>query len=270
MGHVHHQGAGGLTMNYVASPKANLNIANKVDAFIDQTEMYLVLCYSPKRTEFKFCAFLAAWESTACLDSKASGWFDIWQKHCRKRHHGKTSLTLADPVKADPSSERLRLPKNEEVKAYAKVRGGLREVFKTTLGHYYPGIGADLSLRTGTDETAILFQKIRASFRPANSFASPEGLEVFLLTLIALFEQSLGTAEDKLISRKAWLDNIHRRRLGGSPETRTLADVAPAELRLQRQNALPEKERLEILRTMISSMRHIKKEFQYYLSKLCR
>jgi hypothetical protein len=159
------------------------------------------------------------------------------------------------------------IPQEEEKKAFTKVRDGLRQVFKATLDHYYPGNHSDLSLKTETHEPAILFQKIRASSRAARSFASPEGLEVFVLTLIELFEQSLGTKEDNLVSRKLWLSEIHRRRLGGLPETRTLADVAPAEVRLERQNALSEKTRTEILRKMLASMRQIMKKLQGYLAK---
>lgn len=252
---------------HTLSTSANLDYSQIIHHFIGQTEKYVALCYSPKRTEFKFCAFLAGWESTACHNSKASHWFDVWQKYCRKRHHGKTERTLADPVKANPLSEQWRVPREEKAKAYTKVRDGLRHVFKVTFNHYYLGKRTDLSLMTGKDEPAILFQKIRSSFRSAKLFASPEGLELFLLTLIELFEQSLGAKEDNLFSRKVWLSEIHRRRLGGSPETRTLADVAPAEVRLERQNAFSEKERREILRKMLSSMRQITKELQFYLEK---
>lgn len=255
-------------MPYVASPHQHyLDFVQKVDAFIGQTEKHLALCYSPKRTEFKFCALLAGWESTTCHDSEAAHWFDVWQEYCRKRHHGKLGRTLADPVNASPHSKRWPVPPEEETKAYSKVRDGMRRVWKVTLHHYYPGKYDDLSLTTGMDEAAILFRKIHASFRSGKAFASPEGLEVFLLTLIELFEQSLGTDEEKLISRKLWQSEIRRRRLGGSPETRTLADVAPAEVRLERQKAFPEKERTEILREMLLSMRRITKELRSYLEK---
>ena len=71
------------------------------------------------------------------------------------------------------------------------------------MNHYFSGERDDLSLASGTDVPSILFQKIHVSFKTAKSFASPEGLEVFLLTLIELFEQSFGTNENKLFSHKA-------------------------------------------------------------------
>jgi hypothetical protein len=174
---------------------------------------------------------------------------------------------LADPVKASRAPERLRVQPEEEAKAYTKVREGLRRVFKATLAHYIPGGHTDLLLMAGTDDSAILFQEIHASFRSAKLFASPEGLESFLLTLIELFEQSLGAKQNELLSRKIWRSEIYRRRLGGLPETKTLADVAPAEIRLERQKAFSETKRLEILKDMVSSMRRIVKELRSCLEK---
>ncbi|MHB1422149.1 MAG: hypothetical protein ACYC3I_02910 [Gemmataceae bacterium] len=249
-----------------ASERGHINFGRKVDDFIDRAEKYAKLRNSPKRLEFMFCDLLAGWESTARRDSKASCWFEVWQPYCRRRHRGKAGRTLADPVKANPLPKRRQVPHEEETKAYAKVREGLRNVFKATLRHYYPESPAEASLMTGTDEPAILFQKIRASFRSPKSFASPEGLEIFLLTLIELFEESLGT-EDDLFSRKAWRSEIQRRRLGGSPETKTLADVASPEVRLERGNTFPEKERTKILQRMFASMRDITNEFRSYLEK---
>ena len=236
--------------------------------FIDQTEKYSALCDSPQRVESKFCAYLAGWESSTCHDSKASHWFEVWQTYCRKHHHGETGRTLAEPVMAIPLSERWAVPQEESVKAYATVREGLRRVLKATLDHYSSGIRDDKALALGIDEPSILFQKIRMSFKTAKSFASPEGLEAFLLTLIELFELSLGATADAMCSREVWRSEIMRRRLGGSSETRTLADVAPVDVRLKRQKAFPECERREILRTLISSMREIAKDIQIYLDTI--
>jgi hypothetical protein len=248
-------------------PGRHLDFQHKISVLVNQTKKHLALCYSPKRTEFEFCALLAAWESTTLHDSKASHWLDVWQKYCHKRHHGTTGSTLADPVENQPLSERWHVTQEETLKAYATVREGLRHVFKTTLDHYCSGECSILSLSEGTDIPAILFQSIRAAFKTTKSIASPEGLEVFLLTLIELFEQSHGAAENNLFSRKVWHSEIRRRRLGGSAETRTLTDVAPVAIRLERQRAFPEKERNEILLAMLSSMRQITKELQTYLRK---
>jgi hypothetical protein len=244
-----------------------LGFCQMVYDFIDQTDKYLALCGSPSRTEFKFCALLAGWESTACQDSKACHWFEIWQRHCRKRHRGKTGRTLADPVEGAPLSERWHVSQEEQTKAFTKVKDGLRQILKATLNHYCPGQPTDLFVAPRSEDPAVLLQLIHASIRNAKAFANAEGLEVFLLTLIELFEQALGAQEDKLRSRKFWLSEIHRRRLGGSPETRTLADVAPAKIRLERQNAFPEKERVDILKKMLPSMRRIAKELQICLDK---
>jgi hypothetical protein len=90
---------------------------------------------------------------------------------------------------------------------------------------------------------------------------------MFLLILIELFEQSLGAKEKNLFSRKAWHSEIRRKRLGGSPETRTLADVAPLAVRMERQKALTDKERTTILLEMLSTMTKITKEMQSYLQR---
>jgi hypothetical protein len=244
-----------------------LNFPSRIRAFLGQAEKYATLCPSPKRIEFQLCALLAAWESISLQDSEASHWFELWQKHCRTHHHGKTRRTLADPVEKLPLAARWHIPALETTKAHLTVKGGLRRVFRATLDHYSFPERDGPSLMGSTATPAILFEKIRASFKTGKSFACPEGLEIFLLTLIELFEQSLGTDEDDLFSHAIWLSEIRRRRLGGPPETRTLADVAAAEVRLNRQNALPEKERIEILRNMVSSMRRIMKELQSYLEK---
>jgi len=243
-----------------------LNFPKKILEFISQTDKYAALCYSPKRTEFEFCALLAAWEATALHNSKASRWVAIWQQRCRKRHQGKAGRTLADPVSRKPLSERWHIPPEEKTKAYTRVKDGLRRVFKATSHHYYPGERGDVPLATGADDPAVLFQKIQASFHTAKKFACPEGLEVFLLTLIELFEQSIGTEEDKLRARKLWRAEIRRRRLGGAPDTKTLADIAPADIRLARQKAFSNEERNEILRKMLLSMRAIMKQLDSYLS----
>src|SRR5271167_1841650 len=120
-------------------PDGHLDFSRKIHELMGQTEKYAALCDSPRRVEFKYCALFAAWESTACHDSKASHWIDVWQRHCRKRHHGKTARTLADPEKASPLSHGPQ----EEAKAYTSVRHGLRQVFRATLNHYYPKDGTD-------------------------------------------------------------------------------------------------------------------------------
>ena len=137
-----------------------LDFRRRIHALIDQAEKYAVLCDFPKKVEFRFCAFLAGWESTARHDSKASRWFEIWQEHCRKRHHGKEGRTLADPVKAVSLSERWQVGQEEESKAYKRVRHGLHDVLRITLNHYCPGDGKDLSLQ-GSDEPTVLLEKIR-------------------------------------------------------------------------------------------------------------
>jgi hypothetical protein len=247
-------------------PSKHLRFPAKVRHLIARTERHLALCYSPKRTEFTFCALLAAWESIALHDSEASHWFDIWQRQCLKRHHGKTGRTLADPVNGRLLSERSHVPRNEVDKAYRKVRDGMQRVFEATLHHYFPEECDHLSLATRTDEAGILFLRIRASFKTAKEFACPEGLEFFLLALIELFEESLGAEEPTLLSRKLWTAEIRRRRLGGCLDTKTLADVAPAKVRLERQKFFSKDERNEILRKLVTSVRSMKKELEAYLA----
>jgi hypothetical protein len=255
-----------MAIRQVSSYK-HVSFPQRIRDLGDQVEKRAARCGSLERIEFKFCALLAGWESTALHDSKASYWFDLWQERCRKRHRGKAGRTLADPVTAASESGHRHVPGDERIKAYKRVRDGLRQVFKRVLDHYYPEGRDHLSLAAGTSDSAVLFQKVGDSFKSAAALAGPEGLEVFVLTLIELFEESLGTHQDSLISHKAWLSEIRRRRLGGSPETRTLADVAPADVRLDRQNAMPEQKRIEITRKMLSSMRQITGALESYLEK---
>jgi hypothetical protein len=116
------------------------------------------------------------------------------------------------------------------------------------------------------EEAGILFQRIRTSFKTAKEFACPEGLEFFLLTLVELFEESLGAEEPKLVSRKLWTAEIRRRRLGGCLDTKTLADVAPAKVRLARQKSLSKDERNEIVWKLVTSVRSMTKELEAWLS----
>lgn len=241
-----------------------VDFARKIDELIGHIEKYTALCGSPKRIEFKFCALLAGWEAIVCHDRKASYWFELWRQHCLRHHDGKAGRTLADPIEANTRSKQRPMPAEEEAKAHAQVRDGLRRVFKSTLNHYRPQSDAEASLAAGTNESAILFQKIRDSFRLPKSFSNPEGMEFFLLTLIELFEQSLGK-EDNLFSHKIWRSEIFRRRLGGLPESKTLADVASPEVRAERRSAFSEKERTKILQQMLASMREITNQLQSYL-----
>jgi len=251
----------------MASLHAELDLPAKARAFLRESEKYAALCASPKRVEFKVCALLAAWEATTLHDSKACYWFDLWQKHCGKHHPGKPGRTLADPIEKPPLCTRWHIAQPEAAKAYATVHNGLKRVFKATLSQYSIPDGAGTYCDEINGVSAVLLEMLRTFFRTAESFACPEGVEVFLLTLIELFEQSLGTDENNLFSHKAWLSEIRRRRSGGPPETRTLADVAPAEVRLKRQNALPDEERIEIIGSVVSSMRRIMKDLQLYLEK---
>ncbi len=249
-------------MKRITTSIDQLDIHRKIEDLFIQTERYQQLCLSPKRTEFAFCALLAAWETTTLQESTASRWRDVWQDHCRKRHHGSVGKTLTDSVKARPG-----VTEEERTKAYATVAAGLRRVFKATLKHYALGEAEEQSLVNGSDPQSVLFQTITTSFKTAKSLADPAGFEVYLLTLIELFEQSFGTDEASLYSRKSWLGEIRRRRLGGSPESRTLADVAPVAVRIERQNAMSEKERIETLQTMLSTMRYILADLTTYLEK---
>lgn len=246
--------------------RGSVDFARKIEELIEFVDKYAALCGSPKRVEFKFCALLAGWESTALHDSKASHWHELWQQHCLARHRGKSGRTLADPIAESPRSKQRRLAAEEEARAYAQVKEGLRHVFNSTLHHYFAENDAEASLAEGSNESAILFQKIGDSFKLPQSFSRPEGLEVFLMTLIELFEQSLVNKDD-LFSSKIWRSEIYRRRLGGLAETKTLADVASPEIRLERQNAVSESERSEILQQMLSSMREITKQLHSYLDK---
>jgi hypothetical protein len=246
--------------------RGSVDYARKIEDLIEFAEKYAALCGSPKRVEFKFCALLAAWESAALHDSKASHWYELWQQHCLVRHRGKSGRTLADPIAESPRSKQRRMSADEEARAYAKVKEGLRHVFNSTLHHYRAENDAEASLAEGSNEPAILFQKIRDSFELPQSFSSPEGMEVFLMTLIELFEQSLVNKDD-LFSSKIWRSEIYRRRLGGLAETKTLADVASPEIRSERQNVFSETERTEILQQMLSAMREITKQLHSYLDK---
>src|SRR5437588_1790375 len=144
-----------------------LDFPQRIDDLIHQTEKYAALCASPKRVEFKFCALLASWEATACHNSEASHWFDIWQKHCLKHHRGTARRTLADPVKASLLTERWHVPQKEETKAYANVRDGMGEVFKATLRYHGFEKSAGPSFTPRMDEASVLYQKVHTSFSAA-------------------------------------------------------------------------------------------------------
>ena len=103
--------------NIPSSMGIDLDFPRKLNVLVDQTEKHLALCYSPKRTEFEFCALLAAWESTTLCDGKASRWFEVWQKHCRKRHHGNGGRTVADSVHDQLLSEQWGITPEETTKA---------------------------------------------------------------------------------------------------------------------------------------------------------
>jgi hypothetical protein len=249
----------------VVTQPQQLDYFGEIKNLFARIEKYPKLFNSPKGTEFEFCALLAAWESTALHDTQSSRWRELWSRHCVERHHRKSGLTLADPVEGPTLSERWHISSEETAKAYKTVRDGMRRVFKATLAKHHLE-AADRSA-VPAQPAAILRQLIDHSLKTAHSFASPEGLESFLLTLMGLFERSLGQDHRKLASREQWHVELRRKRFVGPPETRTLADVAPLNERLTRQAAFPHDERIRILEQMLPTMKQVTKELQHYIAE---
>jgi hypothetical protein len=155
--------------------RLSLEFPKRIGGFLDETARYSVLCLSPKRTEFRFCAFLSAWESTALNDAKATHWLQVWQKECRKRHR-ELGKTLADPASGIPVPKG-HVSQREISKAYKVVLDGLRRVFRGTLSHYSL---EESEFPSSHGAPRVLFQNIGISFKTAKQFACPEGLEMFL------------------------------------------------------------------------------------------
>jgi hypothetical protein len=137
----------------------------------------------------------------------------------------------------------------------------LRKVLKATCNHYFPDVAiANLSLAVSSSSSTLL-RLINRSFKALKSVAPPAGYEVFLLTLIETFEQSLPSSGDELRSRLAWQSEIRRRRLGGPAQTKTLADIKPVKERMKdlsdfsgpcRQDALSQL--LKLLKRLVTKM----------------
>jgi hypothetical protein len=236
---------------------------SEIEDLLCRIESSARLWSSAKRAEYEFCGRLAAWESVSLPAGSASRWSEIWKRHCLKHHLGKPNLTLADPVGKPTLSERWQVSPEETVKSYKAVIGGMAHVFRATLDEYHL-LGGSFD-RGPVTETLLLRQLIESALRTGRSYACPEGLESFLLTLIGLLERSLGGDKSSLLSQKRWREELARKRLLGPPATRTLADVVPLEERMRRQRLLPETERIDILVAMLPPMRRITQDVGLYI-----
>jgi hypothetical protein len=250
-------------MKTCAKTTGALDFPAKIRAILDRVQERPGMYASPKRLEFGLCARLAAWEALTLHDARSYHWLQVWQEHCGKLHHGRTGLTLADPVGKPGLRQRWGVSQSETTKAYQRVLDGLRRVYQDTLAHYHQS--KLVPLASNEQAASILGQLITESFHQARSFAEPEGLESYLLTLIELFEWSLGQDPSKLCSRERWQQEIQRKRSLGPPATRTLADVTSLDVRLARAKALLPNERAAILSQIIKSMHQIVKQLDTYL-----
>ena len=255
-------------MKSSAAAVATLDFPEKIQTILDLVRRRPAMWISPRRLEFQLCALLTAWEAVTLGDEKAHYSLDLWREYSQQLHHGKAGLTLADPVERSRGKGETSSAEQEKSKAYQSVLGGLRKVYKVTRGHY--GEEAIRNSAPGGKATTILSQLITDSFHRGRSFADPEGLEAYLVTLIELFETSLDQDPSTLLSRRLWRQEIQRKRALGPPATRTLADVTPLERRSERSQAPLVKERNAVLHQIVKSMQRIMHKTDSYLASRAR
>lgn len=192
-----------------------LDFSAKIKRHLDLAEKSPDMWPSPTRLEFKVCALLAAWEAVALHHAQAHHWRDLWQTCCAG------SRTLSDRLHAANSTQ---LSKVSLAKSYKQVEHGMKQVYEATKAHY---------ARTKLAPPArILDELIKESFQQGRSFACPEGLEVFLLTLVEQLECILASDARPSVANEAWRKEIQKIRGLGPPATRTLSDVTPLAARL--------------------------------------
>jgi hypothetical protein len=206
------------------APLLTLDFPSSIQRIIDLARKRPGMFPAPRRLEFRLCALLTAWESLALANAHAQHWFDLWRKHCRQVHGEKSNLTLADALRTRTrDGQGTTLSRQQVSHAYDSVLRGLKSVYKRTRS----------VCQTEAQDARILADVIARSFDQAKEFADPEGLEIYLLTLIELFEIAAREGKPVLISRTQWRQAIERKRSLGPAATRTLADVVPFEARVR-------------------------------------
>jgi hypothetical protein len=219
--------------------------------------------FAPKALEFQICALLAAWEAITLRDSNSCHWLKLWQERCRKVHRDHPGLTLADAVVAPESNRPRASDRNITAKAHQSVLDGLRRVYKGVLSEYDNLAIDDL---TAKDRTAqILAELLTKFFRTGKSFAPPEALETFLLTLIELFESALGPVNSSRHAVALWRREIQKKRSLGPAAQRTLAEVVPFDLRPQDAKQRDPRARESTVIQVVKSMLRVVRILDAYL-----
>ena len=250
-------------MKLAKAPVITLDFPGKIGDILEMARERPEMCLSPDRLEFRLCALLAAWETVTVGNAQSHHWQHVWQKHCLKLHHGKAGLILADPIKGPSRQLRCYRSQSEKLKAYQNVVHGLRRVFKGMVEHYQQS--EPNGARLTSDPSVILAELISRSFRLAKSFAGPAGLESFLLTLIESYESSLSRNGSSNYAIGLWRREIQRKRSLGPPATRTLADVASLDVRLQRARS-PGETRPETIQQITKYMPSLVRQLSLYLA----
>jgi|GEM_PF-6676626 len=248
-------------MNLATASIPSLDLPERIEAILELARKHPAMWPLPKRLEFQLCAYLVAWEALAQADATAHHALDLWREQCRKLHR-KPGLTLADPIRRPRVQQRGGLTNQETTRAYQAVLQGLRRVYNSTRAHYHA------ETENGTASAAparILTRLLADSLRQAKSFADPHGLEAYLLTSIELLDLSLGRNGAPLLARRLWRAEIRRKRSLGPGATRTLADVAPADVRAARRKALAAAERIAVVRQIVKSIESIMEQMKSIL-----
>jgi hypothetical protein len=251
-------------MKASAKAPACLDFRGRIGALLDLAEKRPGMFASPRWLELRLCAFLAAWEAVTLHPGQARRWQALWLDACRKLHHGRTDLTLADPVGGPDRRQRPGVPVAETGKAYSRVLEGLRRVYRGVVEQ--DKVNGAVAPTLQAQSAGALAELIAEAFRHGKSLADPEGLESYLLTLIELFECARGKAASATRSGELWQREIRRRRSVGPPETRTLADVTSLDKRLERAKAFPPEERKAVVARLIKAMRRVVQRLDTYLA----
>jgi hypothetical protein len=249
-------------MNLATASIPRLDLPQRIEAILELARKHPAMWPVPKRLEFQLCAYLVAWETLALTDTSAHHALDLWREQCRRLHR-KPGLTLADPIGRPRLPQRAGLTNQETSKAYQAVLQGLTRVYKATLVHYpaEPENGA-----ASAAPARILNRLLADSLRRPKSFADPHGLEAYLLTLIELLELALAGKGTPSLARRLWRAEIRRQRSLGPSATRTLADVAPADVRAARRKALAAAERVAVVRQVVKSSESVLELMNVYLA----
>ncbi|HEV3082650.1 MAG TPA: hypothetical protein VGY66_22895 [Gemmataceae bacterium] len=249
-------------MNLVTAATPSLEFPERIEAILELSRKHPAMWPLPKRLEFQLCAYLVAWETLARGDATAHHALDLWRERCRKLHR-KSGLTLADPIQRPGVPQRWGMTKQETTKAYQSVLQGLRRVYKGMRVQYHAETENDAAAGA---PACILSGLLAESFRHAKSFADPHGLEAYLLTLLELFEASLDRDGSPLVALKLWRAEIRRKHTLGPSATRTLADVATADVRAARRKAFRQEEHTAVLRRIAESIEKIVEQMESYLA----